>query len=92
MNCSSRARLRALLPFGLLATTFATMAAIGWYRWPEVLIDYGRELYFPWRISAGEMLYKDLLHLYGPLGTMPMHCSSSSSGRASGRSSPLTWS
>lgn len=58
---------RTLLPFALLAATFTTMAAISWYRWPEVLIDYGRELYVPWRISAGEMLYKDIPHLYGPL-------------------------
>jgi len=59
--------LRVLLPFVLLAATFATMAAISWYRWPEFLVDYGRELYVPWRINAGEMLYRDIPHLYGPL-------------------------
>ncbi|HEY5999182.1 MAG TPA: glycosyltransferase family 39 protein [bacterium] len=43
------------------------MAALSWYRWPEAIVDYGRELYVPWRIDAGEMLYRDIPHLYGPL-------------------------
>ncbi len=51
----------------MLAATFVTMAAVSWYRWPEVIVDYGRELYVPWRIIAGEMLYQDIPHLYGPL-------------------------
>lgn len=34
--------------------------------WLHPLIDYGRELYVPWRISAGDVLYRDLAHFNGP--------------------------
>jgi hypothetical protein len=60
-------RLPVFLSSGALAATFAIMAAISWFRWPDALVDSGRELYVPWRITAGEMLYKDIPHLYGPL-------------------------
>lgn len=43
------------------------MACISWLKWPDPIIDYGRELYVPWRISVGELLYRDIPHLYGPL-------------------------
>jgi hypothetical protein len=32
----------------------------------EVLIDYGREVYYPQRVLEGGVLYKDLLNIYGP--------------------------
>lgn len=57
---------RSFLPAGILATTGVFMAAISWLKWPDILIDYGRELYVPWRISDGEMLYRDIPHLFGP--------------------------
>ncbi len=31
------------------------------------LIDFGREVYYPERILAGDVLYKDLFNIYGPL-------------------------
>ncbi len=43
------------------------MLRISWFKWPDVLIDYGRELYVPWQITQGKVLYADLNHLYGPL-------------------------
>lgn len=33
----------------------------------EILIDFGREVYYPERILAGDVLYKDLFNIYGPL-------------------------
>lgn len=30
-------------------------------------MDFGRELYIPWRMSQGALLYKDIAHIYGPL-------------------------
>jgi len=30
-------------------------------------VDFGRELYLPWRLSQGAVLYRDVQHLYGPL-------------------------
>ncbi|MCH8851286.1 MAG: hypothetical protein IID41_01385 [Planctomycetes bacterium] len=38
-----------------------------WGTWPDPIIDFGRELYLAWRLSAGDVLYRDLAHLNGPL-------------------------
>ena len=43
------------------------MLHLSWFKWPDLLIDYGRELYVPWQITQGKVLYADLNHLYGPL-------------------------
>ena len=32
-----------------------------------ILIDFGREVYYPQRILEGKVLYKDLFNIYGPL-------------------------
>ncbi len=32
-----------------------------------ILIDFGREVYYPERILEGKVLYKDLFNIYGPL-------------------------
>lgn len=42
------------------------MLKLSWLKWPDVLIDYGRELYVPWQITQGKVLYADIHHLYGP--------------------------
>ncbi len=41
--------------------------ATSWRRWPDPLIDFGRELYLPWRLAEGAVLYRDLYGHYGPL-------------------------
>jgi len=41
------------------------MAAVSWRKWPDVLIDFGLQLYLPWRISQGAVLYRDLHYLAG---------------------------
>ncbi|MFZ1074704.1 MAG: hypothetical protein WAO21_14860 [Verrucomicrobiia bacterium] len=38
-----------------------------WRKWPDVLIDFGRELYLPWRLANGAVLYRDVGDIYGPL-------------------------
>ena len=35
--------------------------------WVHPLVDYGRELYVPWRITEGEVLYRDIAYFNGPL-------------------------
>lgn len=32
-----------------------------------ILIDFGREVYYPERLLEGKILYKDLFNIYGPL-------------------------
>ena len=51
----------SLLALGLL------LAAHGWAGWMDPLIDFGRELYVPWRIHEGQILYRDMVYLDGPL-------------------------
>jgi hypothetical protein len=51
----------------LIAATMAVMTWWTWGTWPDPLIDFGRELYFPWQIIAGKVLYRDLASIFGPL-------------------------
>ena len=38
-----------------------------WDKWPDIFIDFGRELYVPWQLSLGEVLYRDIAYFNGPL-------------------------
>ncbi len=51
----------------LVALSFVAMAAWTWGTWPDVLVDFGRELYVPWRLSEGAVLFRDLAWFNGPL-------------------------
>lgn len=48
-----------------LLTTLALHAT--WLTWPDDLVDFSRELYLPWRVSCGDVLYRDLAYDFGPL-------------------------
>lgn len=52
-----------------IAVAGAAMAWWSWGTWPDVLIDFGRELYVPWQITEGKVLYRDIAHLRGPLSS-----------------------
>jgi hypothetical protein len=52
---------------GALAATFAALAAWSWGKWTDPLIDFGFELYVPWRLVEGERLYGDIAYRNGPL-------------------------
>jgi hypothetical protein len=56
--------LAALLP--LLALGIA-IPARNWAGWASPLIDFGRELYVPWQLTQGKVLYRDIAYLDGPL-------------------------
>jgi len=32
---------------------------------PDILVDFGIQLYLPWRISQGDVLYRDVMYLTG---------------------------
>jgi hypothetical protein len=53
--------------FGLVfvAASFVFAAAISWRRWPDLIVDFGGQLYIPWRISHGVVLYRDLFYFAG---------------------------
>ena len=51
----------------LHAATFAGLLAWSWRKWPDPLVDFGRELYVPWQITEGQVLFRDVASLFGPL-------------------------
>ena len=53
----------------LLVLTFLLLSALTWRKWPDLLVDFGRELYIPWQLAQGQVLYRDLAHHYGPLSS-----------------------
>ena len=46
---------------------FPILLSRGWAKWNDPLVDFGRELYVPWRLSAGDVLYRDVAYFNGPL-------------------------
>lgn len=51
----------------ILGAAFLALLAWTWGTWPDVLVDFGRELYVPWQITQGKRLYLDLAWFNGPL-------------------------
>src|SRR3954462_15702519 len=51
----------------VIAGLIALFLNISWRKWPHPIIDFGRELYLPWRLSQGAVLYRDVDSFYGPL-------------------------
>lgn len=63
---------RTLRPFVGPAVVAATglVALWGtWRTWPDVIVDFGREVYLAWRLAAGDTLYVDARHFSGPLSS-----------------------
>ncbi len=50
----------------LIMGTFILLLAWSWGKWPDIQVDFGRELYVPWQLSEGKLLYKDLAFFNGP--------------------------
>lgn len=55
-----------IVPFGILTAAFVFFAWRSWRTWPDLLVDFGHELYIPWRICEGDVLYRDILFTMGP--------------------------
>jgi hypothetical protein len=43
------------------------MLAWTWGTWPDPIVDFGRELYVPWQLTQGKILYRDIAYFNGPL-------------------------
>src|SRR5262245_28402513 len=55
------------LDVAIIASVFVALTWWSWRKWPDVLVDFGQQLYIPWRLTLGERLYRDILLLFGPL-------------------------
>lgn len=51
--------------FLIVIVTYGLGAWLTWRKWPDLLVDFGEQLYLPWRISAGNVLYRDVMYLTG---------------------------
>jgi hypothetical protein len=51
----------------IIALSFVIMLCWSWRKWADIIIDFGRELYTPWQITKGQVLYRDIGAFYGPL-------------------------
>jgi hypothetical protein len=51
----------------VVAVASVAMLAWTWRTWPDVLIDFGKELYIPWQLARGQVLYRDVAYFLGPL-------------------------
>lgn len=51
----------------VLAVVFLSLAIWTWLSWTDPIVDFGRELYVPWRLNEGDRLYRDLAYFNGPL-------------------------
>ena len=60
-------RFKALSAFFIPFVIGMIMLSLSWRKWADPIIDFGRELYIPWRISNGSVLYKDIAYFFGPL-------------------------
>lgn len=61
------ARTISRLGLPLVLALGAAMIVWTWGTWPDPLIDFGRELYVPWQLWQGKVLYRDVAHFNGPL-------------------------
>ncbi|MEE8269687.1 MAG: glycosyltransferase family 39 protein [Nitrospinaceae bacterium] len=51
----------------ILLLALLVMIAISWGKWVEILVDFGLQVYAPWQLSEGQVLYKDIIYIHGPL-------------------------
>lgn len=59
--------LKIVLKAAPIVLAFALMLFVSWRRWADLIVDYGREVYVPWQLSQGSLLYRDIASFYGPL-------------------------
>ena len=50
-----------------MGIAFILLSWMSWRKWPDPLIDFGQQLYVPWRLSRGAVLYHDVSYVYGCL-------------------------
>lgn len=48
------------------ASLFIALTVWSWKKWPDMLVDFGQQLYIPWQLAGGRHLYTDLAFLHGP--------------------------
>jgi hypothetical protein len=55
----------ALFAAVIIGSVWACLVAMTWRKWPDMLMDFGLQLYIPWKISTGAILYRDVAYMTG---------------------------
>src|ERR1039457_1870442 len=74
-----------------LAGVVLIMLVWTWGRWPDLLIDFSRDLYTSSQLAEGKVLYRDIAFFTGPLSPTLNACGCAWSGRACPRWCFATW-
>ncbi len=53
--------------FLIFLLSLGFMSWKSWQKWPDLIIDSGQQLYVPWQLSQGQVLYTDIQWFWGPL-------------------------
>ena len=61
--------LRIIEPLSV-AGLLVFLLGMSWLRWSDPLIDFPKNLYLAWRISEGDLLYRQVTNWYGPLAQL----------------------
>ncbi len=61
-----------VLPFLLLFLAGMVLTWMSWGKWPDLMIDFGLQVYTPWQVAEGKVLYRDLVYFHGP-ATVYLH-------------------
>ena len=51
---------------GVVIVLFLVLLRVTWLKWGDPIVDTGREFEIPWKVSRGEVLYRDMAYNYGP--------------------------
>jgi 4-amino-4-deoxy-L-arabinose transferase-like glycosyltransferase len=58
-------RLGFSLGGAVVALCLAILTVQTWRKWGDMLVDFGVQLYLPWKLSTGAVLYRDVAYLTG---------------------------
>lgn len=64
-NAPARSHLRFGLGGAAVAICFVWLTVQTWRKWGDMLVDFGVQLYLPWKLSTGAVLYRDMAYLTG---------------------------
>ncbi|MBU2487965.1 MAG: glycosyltransferase family 39 protein [Proteobacteria bacterium] len=56
-----------VFPLFAIGLSLVLLPAWSWMRWCDPFEDFGREIYIPWMLSHGKLLYQDISYYSGPL-------------------------
>jgi hypothetical protein len=49
----------------IVGCVFAVAASVAWRKWANPLGDFGTQLYVPWKLSQGAVLFRDVFYISG---------------------------